>query len=76
MTDVHPVPAEWADRAMFDDERYRSSYARSVSDRDGFWREEARRLDWIAPFENVDDSSFAATISASTGFEEAFSTCP
>jgi len=26
---------------------YEEIYARSVNDPDGFWRDEARRLDWI-----------------------------
>src|SRR5690606_40023024 len=34
-------------------------YARSAADPDGFWSEQARRLDWIKPFTRVKNTSFA-----------------
>ncbi|MGQ0626915.1 MAG: acetate--CoA ligase [Phycisphaerales bacterium] len=34
-------------------EEYRALHARSVGDPDGFWREEAGRLDWFRPFDKV-----------------------
>src|SRR6186713_1617921 len=55
---VHPVPQEWADNALIDAETYAAKYAQSVSDPDGFWREEAGRIDWIRPFTRVKDASF------------------
>ena len=32
---------------------------RSISDSDGFWAEQAKRVDWIKPFTKVENSSFA-----------------
>ncbi|MET0138363.1 MAG: acetate--CoA ligase [Sphingobium sp.] len=58
MSSSYPVPAEWAARATVTTERYEEMYARSVADPDGFWREQAARLDWIAPFTKVKDTSF------------------
>ncbi len=55
---VHPVPQEWADKALIDRAKYEGMYRRSIDDPDGFWREEARRIEWIAPFETVKDTSF------------------
>ena len=46
---LHPVPAEWAERAWIDDKAYRTLYERSVQDPDGFWAETGRRSDWIKP---------------------------
>jgi acetyl-CoA synthetase len=57
---VYPVPAEWRDRAYVNAEQYADKYARSVSDPDGFWREEARRIDWVRPFTSVRETSFDA----------------
>jgi acetyl-CoA synthetase len=37
---------------------YEQLYARSVTDPDGFWREHARRIDWIKPFTTVKNTSF------------------
>lgn len=58
MTQCYPVPADYAAGATIDDGRYQAMHARSVSDSDGFWRDEAQRLDWIAPFTKVQDTSF------------------
>ena len=58
MTQVYPVPAEWAATALIDDKRYDEMYRRSIDDPEGFWREEARRIDWIRPFTRVKETSF------------------
>ena len=44
---IYDVPAEWRQRAFIDDAKYREMYARSIEDPDGFWAEQARRLDWF-----------------------------
>ena len=56
---IYDVPADWAKRAYVDDAKYREMYARSVSDPNGFWAEQAKRIDWIKPFHKVDNVSFA-----------------
>jgi propionyl-CoA synthetase len=38
-------------------DRYREFHRRSLEDRDAFWRDEAARVDWHAPFEQVLDYS-------------------
>ncbi|NTZ42857.1 acetate--CoA ligase [Altererythrobacter sp. SALINAS58] len=55
----HDVPAEWAKNALIDGETYRRKYRQSIDDPDAFWREEAQRIDWIKPFDQVQDTSFA-----------------
>src|SRR5690606_11956802 len=55
---VHPVPEEWAKNALIGPEEYAVKYRASVDDPDGFWRGEARRIDWIRPFTRVKDTSF------------------
>jgi acetyl-CoA synthetase len=62
MTDkneLHPVPEDWSDKALIDAPKYAEMYRRSIEDPDGFWREEAKRIEWIEPFEAVKDTSFA-----------------
>ncbi len=56
--DVFPVSADWAARAIINDERYAALYEASLRDPDTFWREEASRLDWIKPFTKVKNTSF------------------
>ncbi|MXW92988.1 MAG: acetate--CoA ligase [Rhodospirillaceae bacterium] len=43
----YPVTVEWAKRAHIDNERYLEMYERSVRDPDGFWAEQAKRVDWF-----------------------------
>ncbi len=40
-------------------EAYDRLYRQSVDDNEGFWREQANRLDWYAPFDRVKDVSFS-----------------
>ena len=58
MSIVYPVPDEWAANALIDAARYDAMYRRSIDDPEGFWREEAKRIDWTTPFTTVKDSSF------------------
>jgi acetyl-CoA synthetase len=59
MTDaLYPVPAEWAETALIDADRYTEMYRESVEDPEGFWRREAQRIDWIRPFSTVKETSF------------------
>ena len=58
MSNKHPVPDQWAKDALIDAARYGEMYRRSIDDPDGFWREEAKRIDWIKPFTIVKDTSF------------------
>ena len=59
---VYPVPSEWAERAWCDDATYQEMYARSVADPDGFWAEQAKRIDWITPWTTVKNTSFEGNI--------------
>ncbi|MHA6723307.1 acetate--CoA ligase [Sphingomonas sp. RS2018] len=48
-----------ANRVTIDTAEYERQYARAAADPDGYWRDEAARIDWIAPFSTVKDVSFA-----------------
>jgi acetyl-CoA synthetase len=52
------VTPEWRERAWINSARYDKMYARSLKDPDGFWRDEARRIDWIRPFSKVKNVSW------------------
>ena len=58
-TQIYPVPAKVREHALIDDAGYREMYARSIEDKEGFWAEQAHRIDWIKPFTEVKDVSFA-----------------
>jgi acetyl-CoA synthetase len=55
---IYDVPADWRKRAFADDARYQELYARSIKDPNGFWAEQAKRIDWIKPFSKVKNSSY------------------
>src|ERR1700761_5819953 len=57
---LFPVPAAWRARAFMTREQYDKAYNAARKDPDGFWRQEAARLDWIKPFTQVRDVSFDA----------------
>jgi acetyl-CoA synthetase len=55
---IYDVPPEWRQRAFVDDAKYEAMYERSVKDPNGFWGEQAERIDWFKPFTRVKNTSF------------------
>ena len=55
---IYDVPAEWRKRAFVDDAKYKEMYDRSIKDPNGFWAEQAKRIDWIKPFSKVKNTSY------------------
>ncbi len=58
MANIHPVPAEWADKAIITADIYADKYAQSVADPDAFWRGEMARLDWMTTPTKIKNTSF------------------
>ncbi|RLA30121.1 MAG: acetyl-coenzyme A synthetase, partial [Gammaproteobacteria bacterium] len=56
---TYAVSAETASRALVDAAGYEDMYKRSIEDNEGFWAEQAERIDWIKPFTKVKDVSWA-----------------
>jgi acetyl-CoA synthetase len=57
---IYPVTAERARGAWIDAAAYKKMYAASIRDPEAFWREQAKRLDWIKPAKQIKDVSFDA----------------
>ena len=55
---VYPVPAPWAEQARIDRSGYEARYAAAQADPEGYWLEQARRLDWVTPPTRAGDWSF------------------
>ncbi|OPY16432.1 MAG: Acetyl-coenzyme A synthetase [Syntrophus sp. PtaB.Bin075] len=55
---LFPVPESWAKSAWIDNDVYRRMYEQSISDPEGFWGEQAGRLDWFQPWMKVKEGSF------------------
>jgi acetyl-CoA synthetase len=60
MSQLHPVPDEFAAAARLREPDYDALYAESVRDPAGFWGRIGKRLDWTRPYTQVRDVSFAA----------------
>jgi len=60
---LHPVPEAWKSRTWCDAARYEEMYQRSISDPEGFWGVEAKRLDWITPWQQVKNTTFESPVS-------------
>ena len=55
---VHPVSDDFAANAWIDKEKYQAMYRQSVDDPDGFWAEQAKRVDWIKAPTKIKNTSF------------------
>ncbi|EJO34154.1 acetate--CoA ligase [Acinetobacter radioresistens] len=60
MSKIYPVPEEFKKTARTVEEDYLKRYQHSIEQPEEFWAEEAKRIDWIKPFTQVKNSSFAA----------------
>ena len=47
-------------RALIKKDDYQKMYAASVEDNEGFWAEQAMRIDWFKSFTEIKDVSYAA----------------
>ena len=56
---IYEVPAEWKQRGTINEAKYKEMYEASIADPDGFWAEQAKRIDWMKPFARVKNTSFA-----------------
>ena len=56
---VYPVREDIAANAWADEATYQAMYQQSVDDPEGFWAEQAKRLDWIKAPTKIKSTSFA-----------------
>ncbi|MCE9665441.1 acetate--CoA ligase [Halomonas sp. M5N1S17] len=57
---VHPVSDDFAANAWVDKEKYQAMYRQSQDDPEGFWAEQAKRLDWVQAPTKIKNTSFAS----------------
>ena len=60
MTEAHvfPVPEGLGAKSWCDEQAYFKLYEQSVSDPEGFWGEQGKRIHWFKPYSQVKDVSF------------------
>jgi acetyl-CoA synthetase len=60
MSQLHPVPPEFAARARIKADDYAKLYAESVKNPEAFWERIGKRLDWTKPYTKIKDVSYDA----------------
>ena len=58
MGKTYPIPTQVAANAWINSQTYETLYQESVDDNEGFWADQAGRVDWIKPFSKVKNVSF------------------
>ena len=61
-TQHFPVKPEVASHALVNAEQYRAMFERAKRDPDGFWAEQAKRLEWIKSPSQIKNTSFTGNI--------------
>jgi len=61
-TTLFPIPTLFAENAWINEADYVQLYDRSISDPEGFWSEQAKRLHWTKPFTRVKETSFTGDV--------------
>ncbi len=57
---LYPVPEDWKSRTLCDNDSYLRMYGQSIADPEAFWAEQGKRIDWIRPYTEIKDVSYAA----------------
>ena len=57
---LYPVPEDWKSRTLCDYDSYLRMYEQSIADPEAFWAEQGKRIDWIKPYTEIKDVSYAA----------------
>ncbi len=66
-TSSYSVRPEVLLNTLTDETTYKAMYQQSIVNPDGFWREQAQRLDWIKPFTKASRLHLTITTSTSSG---------
>jgi acetyl-CoA synthetase len=61
MKDVYKVLENFASGALIEKEEYIKMYNESINDSEGFWKKNAKRINWIKNFSKVKNVSFDKT---------------
>jgi acetyl-CoA synthetase len=60
---IYDVPPQWQKHAFADAAKYEEMYARSIKDPNGFWGEQAKRIDWIKEPIKIKNTSYTGNVS-------------
>ena len=58
---IYKVPSKSSRTAYVDKTQYEKKYKLSISDNEGFWKKEGKRIDWIKPYKKIKDVKYSKT---------------
>ena len=50
---------DWVSKATVNKSQYEKKYKTSLSDNDGFWKKEGKRINWIKPYTKIKDVKYS-----------------
>src|SRR5262245_12014402 len=60
--ELFAVSPDWSKRAWIDAKKYDEMYQRSIKDPEGFWAEQAKRVDWFKAPTKIKDVSYDGNV--------------
>ena len=56
---VFKTRKDWISKATVNKSQYEKKYKISLSDNDGFWKKEGKRINWIKPYTKIKDVKYS-----------------
>ena len=56
---IYKTKKDWVSKATVNKSQYEKKYKISLSDNDGFWRKEGKRINWIKPYTKIKDVKYS-----------------
>ncbi|MCB0351479.1 MAG: hypothetical protein KDD38_09865, partial [Bdellovibrionales bacterium] len=60
--ELYRTKPEWQKRALINSDERQNILRQSGEDPDSFWAEKAKRIQWVKPFTQVQDTSFQTPV--------------
>ena len=56
---IYKTKKDWVSKALVNKSQYEKKYKASISDNDGFWKKEGKRITWIKPYTKIKDVKYS-----------------
>ena len=56
---IYKTRKDWVSKALVNKSQYEKKYKTSISDNDGFWKKEGKRISWIKPYTKIKDIKYS-----------------
>ena len=56
---IYKTKKDWISKALVNKSQYEKKYKASISDNDGFWKKEGKRITWIKPYTKIKDVKYS-----------------